>query len=66
MRAAPPCSTPARHGGRAPGTVVVLACTELPLAFADHLDDPVFEAGGMRFVNTAAVHVRAILAASLA
>lgn len=56
----------ARHGGREPGTAVLLACTELPLAFPDHLDDPVFEEEGVTCLNTAAIHVRAILAASLA
>ncbi len=58
--------TCARLGGGASDTVVLLACTELPLAFADHADDPVFEAEGFKFVNTAAAHVRGILAASLA
>ncbi len=52
-----------RHGGRAADTAVLLACTELPLAFPDHLDDPVFEAEGFTFINTAAAHVRGILRA---
>ena len=55
----------ARLGGAEPGTAVLLACTELPLAFPDHLDDPTFEAQGFAFVNTAAAHVRAILEAAL-
>lgn len=51
----------ARHAGDREQTVILLACTELPLAFPDHADDPVFEAEGFRFVNTAAAHVRGIL-----
>lgn len=46
-------------------TVVLLACTELPLAYPDHLDDAVFEADGFTFVNTGAAHVAAILDAAL-
>lgn len=49
----------ARFAG--PGDAVLLACTELPLAFPDHLEDPVFEAGGHTFVNTSAAHVQAAL-----
>ena len=45
----------------APGTAILLACTELPLAFPDHLDDPVFEADGHLFVNPSAAHVAAAL-----
>ncbi|RBW53698.1 aspartate/glutamate racemase family protein [Ruegeria sp. A3M17] len=44
-----------------PGTAILLACTELPLAFPDHLDDPVFEADGHLFVNPSAAHVAAAL-----
>ena len=44
-----------------PDTAVLLACTELPLAFPAHLQDPVFEAEGFLFVNTTAVHARAAL-----
>ncbi|MGR3802186.1 MAG: aspartate/glutamate racemase family protein [Marinibacterium profundimaris] len=44
-----------------PGTAVVLACTELPLAFPDHLDDPVFKADGYVFINSSAAHVAAAL-----
>jgi len=54
-----------RHGGREPGTVVLLACTELPLAFPDRGGSPVFETDGITFVDTGAAHVRAILDASL-
>ncbi len=54
-----------RHGGRDPGTVVLLACTELPLAFPDRGGNPVFETEGFTFVDTGAAHVRAILDASL-
>ncbi len=45
----------------APGTAILLACTELPLAFPDHLDDPVFEADGHMFINPSAAHVAAAL-----
>lgn len=46
-------------------TAVLLACTELPLAWPEHADDPVFEADGFTFVNTGAAHVTAILDAAL-
>lgn len=42
-------------------TVIALACTELPLAFPDHLDDVTFEADGFRFLNPSAAHVAAAL-----
>ena len=42
-------------------TVILLACTELPLAFPDHLEDAVFESDGYTFVNTTAAHIRATL-----
>ncbi len=48
-----------------PGTAVLLACTELPLAFPDHLDDPVFQADGHLFVNPSAAHVAAALTEAL-
>ncbi|MGV6804829.1 MAG: aspartate/glutamate racemase family protein [Ruegeria sp.] len=48
------------------GTAILLACTELPLAFPDHLDDPVFEADGHLFVNSSAAHVTAALKKALA
>ncbi|WP_170387163.1 aspartate/glutamate racemase family protein [Ruegeria atlantica] len=44
-----------------PGTAILLACTELPLAFPDHLDDPVFEADGHLFINPSAAHVASAL-----
>lgn len=44
---------------------ILLACTELPLAFPDHLDDPVFEAGGYLFVNASAAHIAAALDCAL-
>ncbi|UWQ83731.1 aspartate/glutamate racemase family protein [Leisingera caerulea] len=44
-----------------PGTAILLACTELPLAFPDHIDDVSFEAGGFLFVNPSAAHVAAAL-----
>ncbi|WP_120634455.1 aspartate/glutamate racemase family protein [Ruegeria sp. EL01] len=52
-----------RHA--APGTAILLACTELPLAFPNHLDDPVFEAEGHLFVNPSAAHVAAALTEAL-
>ncbi len=36
-----------------------LACTELPLAFPGHKTLAVFESGGLRYMNTTAVHIRA-------
>ncbi|WP_170428907.1 aspartate/glutamate racemase family protein [Ruegeria arenilitoris] len=48
-----------------PGTAILLACTELPLAFPVHLDDPVFEADGHLFVNPSAAHVSAALKEAL-
>ncbi|MCF6431685.1 aspartate/glutamate racemase family protein [Leisingera sp. MMG026] len=44
-----------------PGTAILLACTELPLAFPDHIDDVSFETGGFLFVNPSAAHVAAAL-----
>ncbi|WP_264212086.1 aspartate/glutamate racemase family protein [Leisingera thetidis] len=44
-----------------PGTAILLACTELPLAFPDHIDDVSFEADGFLFVNSSAAHVAAAL-----
>ncbi|WP_170361475.1 aspartate/glutamate racemase family protein [Ruegeria arenilitoris] len=52
-----------RHA--APGTAILLACTELPLAFPQHLDDPVFETHGHLFVNPSAAHVAAALKEAL-
>ncbi|QEW22254.1 putative racemase [Marinibacterium anthonyi] len=48
-----------------PGMAVILACTELPLAFPDHLDDVTFEADGFLFVNPCAAHVAAALRRAL-
>jgi aspartate racemase len=45
---------------------IVLACTELPLAFPDHIDNPLFEAGGHLFINPSAAHIRAAVARALA
>lgn len=47
-------------------TAVLLACTELPLAFPEHTEKCIFESHGFTFVNTTAVHVRAALSKSLA
>ncbi len=44
-----------------PGDAILLACTELPLAFPDHLDDVSFKAGGFLFVNPSAAHAAAAL-----
>lgn len=48
-----------------PGTAILLACTELPLAFPDHLDDPVFMADGHLFINPSAAHVTTALKEAL-
>ncbi|MFA3920286.1 aspartate/glutamate racemase family protein [Ruegeria hyattellae] len=48
-----------RHA--APGTAILLACTELPLAWPNHLDDVSFQAVGHLFVNPSAAHVAAAL-----
>ncbi|WP_170517965.1 aspartate/glutamate racemase family protein [Ruegeria atlantica] len=48
-----------------PGTAIVLACTELPLAFPDHLDDPIFKSDGHLFINPSAAHVEAALKEAL-
>jgi len=40
---------------------VCLACTELPLAFPEQVDAEVFEYAGIRFINTIAAHVSAVL-----
>lgn len=47
------------------GSAIILACTELPLAFPAHIDDPVFEADGHLFVNPSAAHVEAALKRAL-
>lgn len=46
--------------------VVCLACTELPLAFPQHVDSKCFEEQGITFVNTTVAHVDAALARALA
>lgn len=46
-------------------TAVLLACTELPLAFPKHIASSVFRAEGFTFVNTAAAHARAALERAL-
>ena len=46
-------------------TAVLLACTELPLAFPEHSDAAVFEADGFKFINPTAVHVQAALSLAL-
>lgn len=53
------------HVGDRSDTAVLLACTELPLAFPEHAEESVFESDGFTFVNTTAVHVKAALAESL-
>ncbi|MEQ3672857.1 aspartate/glutamate racemase family protein [Pseudophaeobacter sp.] len=47
------------------GEAVILACTELPLAFPDHIDEPCFEAAGVLFINPSAAHVAAALELAL-
>ena len=54
-----------RHVADPRDTSVLLACTELPLAYPEHRDEAVFEADGYHFVNTAAAHVAAILRTAL-
>lgn len=46
-------------------TVVLLACTELPLAFPAHGHAASFRSDGFRFINTTAAHVQAALQISL-
>jgi aspartate racemase len=46
-------------------TAILLACTELPLAFPAHADDASFKTQGFRFINTSVVHARAALARAL-
>lgn len=53
-----------KHAKR--GTAILLACTELPLAFPEHLDDVSFEVDGHLFVNPSAAHVAAALKEALA
>lgn len=53
------------HAPDPANTAILLACTELPLAFPAHRDDASFEAEGFRFVNTSAAHARAALAEAL-
>jgi len=48
-----------------PGDVILLACTELPLAFPDHIDDVNFSARGLTFVNPSAAHIAEALALAL-
>jgi len=48
-------------GGRVPdGTVVCLACTELPLAFPSRSEEPSFEQDGVSYLNSAAAHIHAL------
>ncbi len=49
-----------------PGTAILLACTELPLAFPEMIDDASFEADGHLFVNPSAAHAAAALKEALA
>lgn len=46
-------------------TVILLACTELPLAFPAHGDSASFRSDGFRFINTTAAHVQAALQIAL-
>ena len=38
---------------------VGLSCTELPLAFPDHLDVPIFQVDGVYYLNTTIIHAKA-------
>ena len=38
---------------------VGLSCTELPLAFPDYLHAPVFQVGGIFYLNTTIIHAKA-------
>ncbi len=51
----------ALRGARPATTAVCLACTELPLAFPELSVAPSCLIGGVRYVNTTAVHVDAVL-----
>jgi aspartate racemase len=53
------------HVAEPADTAVLLACTELPLAFPLSCDDSHFEAEGFRFVNTTVVHAQAAFAEAL-
>jgi aspartate racemase len=46
-------------------TVVLLACTELPLAFSEYSDAVSFVSDGYHFINTTAAHALAALQAAL-
>lgn len=54
-----------RHVARPDETAVLLACTELPLAFPEHAGEGVFQSDGLLFVDTVAVHVKAVLERAL-
>jgi len=45
--------------------IVCLACTELPLGFPEFTDTAYFEYQGVRFINTIAAHVDAVLKLAL-
>jgi aspartate racemase len=47
------------QGEHGPQPLVCLACTELPLAFAQHKLRPYFELDGLVYLNTTIVHARA-------
>lgn len=40
---------------------VILACTELPLAFPESLQEPLFISRGITYINPIAIHIQAIL-----
>ena len=50
---------------RRSSSIVCLSCTELPLAFPARPDDTVFTVGGVRYLDTTLVHVRAAYAAAI-
>ncbi|TAN02526.1 MAG: Asp/Glu racemase [Rhodanobacteraceae bacterium] len=49
----------ARTGNAPRSSAVYLGCTELPLAFAAHKADGVFESDGIRYINSTALHIQA-------
>ena len=51
----------AAHVTEPEATAVLLACTELPLAWPEHAEAPVFRAGGYTLLNTTALHAKAAL-----
>ena len=55
----------AQHVEDRSNTAVLLACTELPLAFPEHGESVSFVSDGFQFINTTAAHVHAALRVAL-